>query len=146
MFISESTLYMSGQVIDRSVYQGSTYLGEHFDNPLTFDASYRMPTPTTEAINPSTISAGTFTSNLFMGSADGYWIYKLYCNGNLVRTVQMVDQQFTIPIMYDRVESVCIPSAAPDEAHHGHPHVPSPASSALILVAAAFAYGRKRIS
>ena len=67
MFINESTLYMSGQIIDRSVYRGSTY-------------------------------------------------------------------------------SVCIPSAAPDEAHHGHPHVPDPASSALILVAAAFAYGRKRLA
>ena len=60
MFISEYTLYMSGQVIDRSVYQGSTYLGEHFDSPLTFDMAYTMPTPTTEAINPPTIAAATF--------------------------------------------------------------------------------------
>jgi hypothetical protein len=136
---------MPGQVIDRSIYQGSTYLGEHFDNPLTFDAAYTMPTPTMEAINPPTVPAGTFTNTLFMGTADGYWIYKLYYNGNLVKTVQMRDQQFAIPMMYDRVESVSL-GCDDDNGGHGHPHVPGPASSALILVAAAFAYGRKRIA
>ena len=91
MLTSVSTLYMPGQIIDRSVYQGSTYLGEHFDSPLTFDMAYTMPTPTTEAINPPTVPASLVGNNLFMGKADGYWIYKIYNHNNLVKAMQMVN-------------------------------------------------------
>ena len=82
MLTSVSTLYMPGQIIDRFVYQGSTYLGEHFDKPLTFDMSYTMPTPTTEAINPPTVPASIVGHNLFMGKAEGYWTYKIYNASN----------------------------------------------------------------
>ena len=146
MLTSMSTLYMPGQIIDRSVYQGSTYLGEHFDKPLTFDMSYTMPTPTTEAINPPTVPASIIGYNLFMGKAEGYWTYKIYNNGNLVKTMQMVDQEFAIPMQHDRVESITIPFGGtdPDTCGRGN-DCPSPAGAALIVIASAFAYGRKRI-
>ena len=145
MLTSVSTLYMPGQVIDRSVYQGSTYLGEHFDNPLTFDTAYTMPTPTTEAINPPTVPASIVGNNLFMGRADGYWIYKIYNHNNLVKTMQMVNQEFAIPVQHDKIESITMPFGGTDPVTCGHGHdCPSPAGAALIMIASAFAYGRKR--
>jgi len=146
MITSVSTLYMSGQVIDRSVYQGSTYLGEHFDKPLTFDLSYTMPVPTTEAINLPTVPVSIVGNNLFMGRAEGYWIYKIYNNGNLVKTIQMVDQDFTIPIQYDRIESVCmnlVPEELTDDPQY-HPHVPAPGIGLLVAMATLVACKRRR--
>jgi hypothetical protein len=144
MITSVSTLYMSGQVIDRSVYQGSTYLGEHFDKPLTFDLSYTMPVPTTEAINLPTVPVSIVGNNLFMGRAEGYWIYKIYNNGNLVKTIQMVDQDFTIPIQYDRIESVCMNLVPEELTDDPHPHVPSPGMGLLVAMASVVAFSRRR--
>ena len=145
MLTSVSTLYMPGQVIDRSVYQGSTYLGEHFDNPLTFDTAYTMPTPTTEAINPPTVPASIVGNNLFMGKADGYWIYKIYNHNNLVRTIQMVNQDFAIPVQHDRVESITMPFGGIDPNQCGRGNdCPEPATGMLIALSGAVLFGRKR--
>jgi hypothetical protein len=137
---------MPGQVIDRSVYQGSTYLGEHFDSPLTFDAAYTMPTPTTEAINPSTLAQSTIPNHFFMGHADGYWIYKLYNQGTLVKTVTLRDQDFYIPVVSDRVESVALTVTQGPEipiCEHDN-HCPEPASAILLALSGAVIFGKTR--
>jgi hypothetical protein len=58
----------------------------------------------------------------------------------------MVNQDFAIPVQHDRVESITMPFGGIDPNQCGRENdCPSPAGAALIVIASAFAYGRKRI-
>jgi hypothetical protein len=87
-------------------------------------------------------------SMMFIGDFDGYWIHRLYLDGNLVMIVQGVDQQLFIPVTYDYVQSVCL-SISPD-AYSGasltvDPIVPLPGTSLILgLSALLFKNPRKR--
>jgi hypothetical protein len=105
-----------------------------------------MPTPTTEAVNPATLAQSTLPTNFFMGRADGYWIYKLYNEGVLTKTVTLRDQEFYVPLVHDRVESVALTvSQGPEIPICDHDnHCPDPASAVLIAFSGMVAVGRKR--
>lgn len=146
MFIATSMLYSNGQVFNTKIDQGSTYLGYAYTTQLNYDYAYKMPTPTTEAINPATLAQSTLPTNFFMGRADGYWIYKLYNEGVLTKTVTLRDQEFYIPLVHDRVESVALTvSQGPEIPICDHDnHCPDPASAILIAFSGIVAVGRKR--
>jgi hypothetical protein len=102
--------------------------------------------PWAEAIEPPTVAVTSFSSNLFMGTADGLWIYKIYNGGVLVKTIQMVDQQFAIPIMYDRIESISMGSLQMTESGGAVPTpVPSPGMGLMLGMAALISLKRKRV-
>ncbi len=141
-----SRLYSSGQMFHDSVYQGSMYVEVSYTNRLTFDSAYTMMEPWAEAIEPPTVAVTSFSSNLFMGTADGLWIYKIYNGGVLVKTIQMVDQQFAIPIMYDRIESISMGSLQMTESGGAVPTpVPSPGMGLMLGMAALISLKRKRV-
>jgi hypothetical protein len=81
-----------------------------------------------------------------MGSFDGFWIHKVYNNGNLVMTVQTVNQDMFIPVQHDRVESVSMQLPTESIPYDGpvRPPVPAPGVSAMLGLAALLAIGRKR--
>jgi hypothetical protein len=141
-----STLYSAGQIFHDSVYQGSMYVEVAYKDILKFDSAYTMMEPLGNAIEPPTVAVTNFSSNLFMGTADGLWIYKLYNGGVLVKTVQMVDQQFAIPIMYDRVESVCMGAIQTMQLVGNAPPVPSPGVLVILGIAALCFLKRQRIA
>ncbi len=141
-----STLYSAGQIFHDSVYQGSMYVEVSYKDILKFDSAYTMMEPLGNAIEPPTVAATNFSSNLFMGTADGLWVYKLYNGGVLVKTVQMVDQQFAIPIMYDRVESVCMGAIQTMPLVGNAPPVPSPGVLVILGIAALCFLKRQRIA
>ena len=141
-----STLYSAGQIFHDSVYQGSMYVEVSYKDILKFDSAYTMMEPLGNAIEPPTVAVTSFSSNLFMGTADGLWVYKLYNGGVLVKTVQMVDQQFAIPIMYDRVESVCMGAIQTMPLVGNAPPVPSPGVLVILGIAALCFLKRQRIA
>ena len=129
-----------------SVYQGSMYVEVSYTNRLTFDSAYTMMEPWGNAIEPPTVAVTSFSSNLFMGTADGLWIYKIYNGGVLVKTIQMVDQQFAIPIMYDRIESISMGALQMTESSGAAPTpVPSPGMGVILGMSAFISLKRKRV-
>jgi hypothetical protein len=141
-----SRLYSAGQIFHDSVYEGSMYVEVSFAKMLKFDYSYTMMEPLAEAIAPPTVAVTNFSSNLFMGTADGLWIYKIYNGGVLVKTIQMVDQQFAIPIMYDRIESISMGALQMTESGGTVPTpVPSPGMGLMLGMAAFISLKRKRV-
>ena len=143
-----STIYDIGQKFSSSIDQGSMYMEVSYTNPLKFDPTLTIMEPRSEAIVEPTVSNyAAATRPFFMGSFDGFWIHKVYNNGNLVMTVQTVDQDMFIPVQHDRVESVSmgymesIPYGGPVR-----PPVPAPGVGAMLGLAALFAVGRKRIN
>jgi hypothetical protein len=80
-----------------------------------------------------------------MGKADGYWIYKIYNHNNLVCTIQMVNQDFAIPVQHDRIESIIMPFGGTEPIKCGHGHdCPEPATGILLALSGAVMFGRKR--
>jgi hypothetical protein len=142
-----STLYSAGQIFHDSVYQGSMYVEVSYKDILKFDSAYTMMEPLGNAIEPPTVAVTNFSSNLFMGTADGLWVYKLYNGGVLVKTVQMVDQQFAIPIMYDRIESISM-GALQMTSSSGTTStpVPSPGMGLMLGMAALISLKRRRFT
>ncbi len=129
-----------------SVYEGSMYVEVSYTNKLIFDSAYNMMEPWAEAIEPPTVAVTSFSSNLFMGTADGLWIYKIYNGGVLVKTIQMVDQQFAIPMMYDRIESISMGALQMTESGGTVPTpVPSPGMGLMLGMAAIISLKRKRV-
>jgi len=122
------------------------YVEVSYKDILKFDSAYTMMEPLGNAIEPPTVAVTNFSSNLFMGTADGLWVYKLYNGGVLVKTVQMVDQQFAIPIMYDRVESVCMGAIQTMPLVGNAPPVPSPGVLVILGIAALCFLKRQRIA
>jgi hypothetical protein len=143
-----STIYDIGQKFSLSIDQGSMYMEVSYTNPLKFDPTLTIAEPRSEAIVEPTVSNYVAaTRPFFMGSFDGFWIHKVYYKGNLVMTVQTVDQDMFIPVQHDRVESVSmgytesIPYDGPVR-----PPVPSPSVGAMLGLAALFAIGRRRFN
>lgn len=148
MGYSVSTIYGEGQKFYQSVNQGSTYMEVSYTNPLKFDPNFTITEPRGEAIVQPTVSNYSAPPrSYFMGSFNGFWVHKIYRDGNLVYTTQGVNQDLFIPIYYDRIESVSMSFYAESIPYDGpvRPPVPSPGVWAVIAIAALFAFGRKRI-
>jgi len=146
---SNSVLYSSqGQKFSSTIDQGSTYLGASYENRITFDNTLTITEPRSEALAAPTVANYPMqTNSFFMGSFDGFWIHKLYLNGDLVMTVQGVDQDMYIPVFHDRVESVSMGFAEggsiPCPDCPVRPPVPAPAA-AIVLAFAAIVTLRRR--
>lgn len=149
MSYSVSTIYGEGQNFYESINQGSMYMEVSYTNPLKFDPNFTITEPHSEAIVQPTVSNYAAPSHgYFMGNFTGFWVHKIYCNGNLVYTTQGVNQELFIPIQHDRIESVSMSTSAETIPYDGpvRPPVPSPAVSALLGIAALCAWGRKRFT
>ena len=144
-----STIYGEGQKFYESINQGSMYMEVSYTNPLKFDSTLTITEPTTEAIHLPTVSNySTPPHSYFMGSFDGFWIHKIYRDGNLIYTVQGVDQELFIPISYDRIESIAMPTAITPggmvESRHD-PCVPSPGTALILIASAVFCGFKNRV-
>jgi hypothetical protein len=142
-----STIYGEGQKFSKSVDQGSTYLGVSYAQPLMFNPNFDVTTPIRASLYRPTVSNyPQVDKSFFMGSFDGFWVHKVFNDGHLVMTVQGVNQQMFIPVQHDRVESVSMSFGAETIPYDGpvRPPVPSPGVSAMLGLAALFAWGRKR--
>ena len=144
-----STIYDIGQKFSSSIDQGSMYMEVSYTNPLKFDPTLTIMEPRSEAIVEPTVSNYVAaTRPFFMGSFDGFWIHKVYNNGNLVMTVQTVDQDMFIPVQHDRVESVSMQLPTESIPFDGpvRPPVPAPGVGVMLGLAAIIAIGRRRFS
>lgn len=147
--VGVSTLFSSdGQVFSRSEYQGAIYQEVHFTDRLAFDTQFTITEPRGEALTNFTFPNYPLIPNKhFMGSFNGFWIHKIYNGKQLVMTVQGVDQDLFIPVVHDRVESVCMGGIEldGDDIDTKVPDVPAPGALAVFLAAAFVASRRKRI-
>jgi hypothetical protein len=149
MGYSVSTIYDVGQKFASSIDQGSMYMEVSYTNPLKFDPTLTIAEPRSEAIVQPTVSNYVAaTRPFFMGSFDGFWVHKVYNNGNLVMTVQTVDQDMFIPVQHDRVESVSMQLPTESIPFDGpvRPPVPAPGVGVMLGLAAIIAIGRRRFS
>lgn len=134
--ISTTTLFGTGNAVYSLTPQGGVYQSWAYTAPLHWNRDYSQPTPTGEAINAPTVGV-SIPHNLFMGESSGYWIHKAYLDGHLVGTFTMVDQQFAIPVLHDRVESVSMGTACSSAFSDCEPpDVPAAGTVALLLIAA----------
>ena len=145
--MSVSLIYGQGNLFSTSINEGSMYVEVSYTKPLTFDNTLTITEPIGEAIAQPTISNyPQVPHNFFMGSFDGFWVHKIYREGNLVMTVQGVNQDMFIPVSYDRIESVCmdlVPEELTDDPQY-HPHVPAPGMGLLVAMATLVAFKRRR--
>jgi hypothetical protein len=147
--MSVSLIYGQGNIFSTSINEGSMYVEVSYTKPLTFDNTLTITEPIGEAINHPTVSNyPQIPHNFFMGSFDGFWIHKIYLGGNLVMTVQTVDQDMFIPVQYDRIESVSMEFPTESIPYDGpvRPPVPAPGVGIMLGLAAVFAIGRNRIN
>jgi hypothetical protein len=145
MSVSTSTLYSSGQVFHTLENQGSVYMGYSYTGSLGFAYAYRMPTPIGESMVSFTQPNAAYVSNFFMGTADGFWIHRVWNEGNFVGTFQMVNQKFSIPVKFDHIESVSMPFV--DNVcgrGHGGGDCPSPSGAAILIMSAFLTKFRSR--
>ena len=145
--MSVSLIYGQGNLFSTSINEGSMYVEVSYTKPLTFDNTLTITEPIGEAIVQPTVSNyPQIPHNFFMGSFDGFWVHKIYREGNLVMTVQGVNQDMFIPVSYDRIESVCmdlVPEELTDDPQY-HPHVPAPGMGLLVAMASVVALSRRR--
>ena len=145
--MSVSLIYGQGNLFSTSINEGSMYIEVSYTKPLTFDNTLTITEPIGEAIVQPTVSNyPQVPHNFFMGSFDGFWVHKIYREGNLVMTVQGVNQDMFIPVSYDRIESVCmdlVPEELTDDPQY-HPHVPAPGMGLLVAMATLVALKRQR--
>ena len=145
--MSVSLIYGQGNIFSTSINEGSMYVEVSYTKPLTFDNTLTITEPFGEAIDHPTVSNyPQIPHNFFMGSFDGFWVHKIYREGNLVMTVQGVNQDMFIPVSYDRIESVCmdlVPEELTDDPQY-HPHVPAPGMGLLVAMATLVAFKRRR--
>jgi hypothetical protein len=123
------------------------YVEVSYTKPLTFDNTLTITEPIGEAIDHPTVSNyPQIPHNFFMGSFDGFWVHKIYREGNLVMTVQTVDQDMFIPMHYDRIESVCMEFPTESIPYDGpvRPPVPAPGMGLLVAMATLVAFSRRR--
>jgi hypothetical protein len=145
--MSVSLIYGQGNIFSTSINEGSMYVEVSYTKPLTFDNTLTITEPIGEAIVQPTVSNYPQVShNFFMGSFDGFWVHKIYREGNLVMTVQTVDQDMFIPMHYDRIESVCIKFPTESIPYDGpvRPPVPAPGMGLLVAMATLVAFSRRR--
>jgi len=145
--MSVSLIYGQGNLFSTSINEGSMYVEVSYTKPLTFDNTFTITEPIGEAIaHPTVSNYPQIPHNFFMGSFDGFWVHKIYREGNLVMTVQGVNQDMFIPVSYDRIESVCmdlVPEELTDDPQY-HPHVPAPGMGLLVVMATLVAFKRQR--
>ena len=145
--MSVSLIYGQGNIFSTSINEGSMYVEVSYTKPLTFDNTLTITEPIGEAIVQPTVSNYPQVShNFFMGSFDGFWVHKIYREGNLVMTVQTVDQDMFIPMHYDRIESVCMEFPTESIPYDGpvRPPVPAPGMGLLVAMATLVAFSRRR--
>jgi hypothetical protein len=145
--MSVSLIYGQGNIFSTSINEGSMYVEVSYTKPLTFDNTLTITEPIGEAIVQPTVSNyPQVPHNFFMGSFDGFWVHKIYREGNLVMTVQTVDQDMFIPMHYDRIESVCMEFPTESIPYDGpvRPPVPAPGMGLLVAMATLVAFSRRR--
>jgi hypothetical protein len=143
--MSVSLIYGQGNLFSTSINEGSMYVEVSYTKPLTFDNTLTITEPIGEAIVQPTVSNyPQIPHNFFMGSFDGFWIHKIYREGNLVMTVQGVNQDMFIPVSYDRIESVCMNLVPEELTDDPHPNVPAPGMGLLVAMATLVAFSRRR--
>jgi hypothetical protein len=145
--MSVSLIYGQGNLFSTSINEGSMYVEVSYTKPLTFDNTLTITEPIGEAIVQPTVSNyPQVPHNFFMGSFDGFWVHKIYREGNLVMTVQTVDQDMFIPMHYDRIESVCMQFPNESIPYDGpvRPPVPAPGMGLLVAMATLVAFSRRR--
>jgi hypothetical protein len=145
--MSVSLIYGQGNLFSTSINEGSMYVEVSYTKPLTFDNTLTITEPIGEAIDHPTVSNyPQIPHNFFMGSFDGFWVHKIYREGNLVMTVQTVDQDMFIPMHYDRIESVCMEFPTESIPYDGpvRPPVPAPGMGLLVAMATLVAFSRRR--
>ena len=143
IYYPTSITYNLGQEFAFSQNQGSLYLGMAYTEPLSFTPTLSVTEPINPAVLTQTVANyPTKTAPFFMGSFDGFWIHKIYLDGNLIGTVQTVNQEFFTPLFHDRVESVSMGVMNREPCADCHPHVPAP--SALLAVGLGVAILKKR--
>jgi hypothetical protein len=143
--MSVSLIYGQGNLFSTSINEGSMYVEVSYTKPLTFDNTLTITEPFGEAIDHPTVSNyPQVPHNFFMGSFDGFWVHKIYREGNLVMTVQGVNQDMFIPVSYDRIESVCMDLVPEELTDDPHPHVPAPGIGLLVAMASVVAFSRRR--
>lgn len=147
MSIAQTTFYGSGNFFYNTTAQNGVYQNHSFTSPLKWEMAYTAPTPTGVALNSPTESAA-FTHTVFMGQSDGYWVHRVFLDGHLTRTYTFVDQQFSIPIQFDYIQSVAMPFSPSAGAgmNGGDPCHPSAGGIAALLVSAVMVRWRKRKS
>ena len=149
MSLTQTTLYGTGNFFYNTDAQNGVYQNHAYTSRLNWNFDYEAPTPTNVAISQPTVGVD-LPHIMFMGSSDGYWVHRLFLNNHLVGTFTFVDQQFSIPIKFDRVESVALPftgvPAGGIECSRGHGgcDTPAPGSAAMLIVAAAITRFRNR--
>ena len=143
-----STMYGEGQRFAASIDQGSMYMEVSYTIPLKFDNTLTITEPRSEAIVQPTVTNYPQVSHaFFMGKFEGFWVHRVYNNGNLKATIQGVNQEMFIPMNYDRIESFSMTTEADNPEYEGpvgHPHVPGPSAGLLFGMAAICLFGRKR--
>ena len=146
MGYAQTTFLGDGNFFYNTSAQNGVYQNHSFTSPLEWRLDYSAPTPTGAAIVAPT-NGVNFPHTMFMGSSDGFWVHRVFLDGHLTRTFTMVDQQFAIPMQYDRIESVAMPFSPPETGvtcGHGHGDCPAPAGFTVILAGAFVIGGRKR--
>lgn len=160
--MTDATLYGQGLLPHGVRWQGSTYITQAYGAPLTFTQDFSYPSSWMQkALEGSTVPAAEYAQTLFIGDVQGFWIFRLYLDGNLVGTYTFLDQSFTIPVTFNRVEAMAmggapfgnssafvtatasLPSPSPDP----DPVVPAPGVGlccAMAAVLALWGQGRKR--
>jgi hypothetical protein len=139
-----TTLLGDGNFFYTTEAQNGLYQNHAFTSPLEFRLEYTAPTPTGVAISPPT-NGVDLPHTMFMGNSEGYWIHRLFLNGHLTKTVTMVNQQFSMPMQFDRVESLAMsfsPSTGEIECRRGG-DCPSPAGFAAIMVGVLLVGGKR---
>lgn len=162
--MSDAVLYGQGLLPHTIRWQGSTYLSQSYGAPLTFTQNFSSATNWwTPALEGQTQPLAQYSQTLLIGDVQGLWIFRVFLDGNLVGTFTFADQQFTIPVRFDRVEAVALGgmpfgsssafvtatgwNSTPPVADDPPPTVPGPGVALTCAVAAflaAWGRGRKR--
>jgi hypothetical protein len=146
MSITPTTIfYGSGNYAVSTQAQGGVYQTIGYTAPLSWHGAYSAPTPTGEAILAPTVALA-LPHTLFTGESSGFWIHRVFLDGHLVGTFTFTDQQFSIPMQWDTVQSVAMPFTGTPELECGRRgcDTPSPSGAAVLLMAAVFARSRNR--
>jgi hypothetical protein len=143
--IPTTVFYGSGNYEVSTQAQGGVYQTIGYTAPLSWHGAYSAPTPTGESIAPPTVGLA-LPHNLFTGASSGFWIHRVFLDGHLVGTFTFTDQQFSIPMQWDTVQSVAMPFTGTSELECGRGgcDTPSPGGAAVLLLSAVFARSRNR--
>lgn len=138
-----STLYGAGNKPHFISYDGgSTYTTQTYCELPQWKLANTMTTEFGSSIGGRTKPLAEFDGQVFNGFAEGLWIYRLFSEGQLVATYQFQNQAFCIPIIFDRVEGVCMsvsltPSVAFTDTATSTP-IPAPSGFFMLICSAIF--------